>query len=361
MENNPQKNQCKFKSAQTVKTVLNTLNEWLDPANHALRTAIFKTVEEKLFSFEDIQFQLEVLRNNVEQGEVQKWIERAGLSEEKNAKGRKVLCLHAGNLPLVGFQTALGVILSGADYHGKLSLKDPYLLKSFLEALQEADIGQEIHFSTDLNEFKDLQADTVVFAGSQESVPTVREKITNIWAAKPEANYIIRTAKFSIAYLREWNEQVKTDLTEAILRYGGKGCRSVAVVVADFSLDEVKEELRSAIQEFWEENPQHQKPDADLKYQFAYNEGIQRNQLWLKDFLIQETDELPETDFTVNWVKGDEEKARQFRTQFGELVQTVYTTGNKIEGLKTEELRLAQRPPIWWKPDGVDVVEELIE
>lgn len=337
------------------------MDAWLDPSNHDLRTAIFETVEEKLFSFEDIQFQLEVLRKNVKNGEVQQWVERAGLSEEKNAKGKKVLCLHAGNLPLVGFQTALGTILSGADYFGKLSRKDPYLLKSFLEALHDSDIDQDLHFSADLNEFKDLQADTVVFAGSSESVPEVKEEIAKIGAAKSEANYIIRTAKFSMAYLQEWNEQVKADLTEAMLRYGGKGCRSVAMVVAEFGLEEVKEELRASIQKFWEENPPHQNPDPELNYQFAYNEGIQRNQLWMGDFLIQETDELPGTDFTVNWVKGYEKKARELRMQFGDLVQTVYTTGSDIEGLETEDLKLAQRPPLWWKPDGVDVVEELIK
>lgn len=345
---------------QSVKFVITTLNEWLSPANHALRTAIFKTVEENLFSFEDIHFQLEVLRNNVEQGEVQKWIEKVGLSEENNAKGKKVLCLHAGNLPLVGFQTALAVIVSGADYYGKLSRKDPYLLASFLKVLQEADTGQEIHFSTDLPEFESLHSDAVVFAGSEESVPTVKKEITSIKAAKPEADYIIRTAKFSIAYLHEWNDQVKDDLTEAMLRYGGKGCRSVAMIVSDFGIDEVKEELQTSIQKFWEENPPYQNPAPDLNYQHAYNKGVERKELWMKNFLIQETEEMPETDFTVNWVRGDVEKVRELGMQFGELVQSVYTTGIRIDGLETEPLASAQKPPLWWKPDGVDVVGELI-
>ncbi|HBQ60976.1 MAG TPA: hypothetical protein DD671_15505, partial [Balneolaceae bacterium] len=162
--------------------------------------------------------------------------------------------------------------------------------------------------------------------------------------------------------LEDWNEEVKNDLVESMLRYGGKGCRSVAVVVATFALDEVKEELSSAIQKFWKENPQHQKPEPELKYQFAYNEGIQCNQLWLEDFLIQETDEFPESDFTVNWVKGDEAKVKELRMKFGGIVQSVYTTtDSKIDVVKAEPLSKAQSPPLWWKPDGVDVVEELVE
>lgn len=340
--------------------ITQTVKNWLDPNNQDLQKAIEKTISEGLFSAEDIQHQLSVLRGNVENGDIKEWIKRSGLTDKKNAKDKKVLCLHAGNLPLVGFQTALGVILTGADYYGKLSRKDPYLLGSFLKEIQQLALEQEIQFSTDLDSFENLEAETVVFAGSENSVPDVKEAIRKLNAAKPKAKYLIRTAKFSMVYLNEWNEEIKEELVETMLRYGGKGCRSVAVVVAEFGLDEVKEELRSSIQNFWRQNPQHQKPAPELKYQFSYNEGIQRNQLWLEDFLIQESDELPETDFTVNWVRGDQEKVRALRKRFGETVQSVYTTSSEIDVLNTEPLSLAQKPPLYWKPDGVDVISELI-
>ena len=339
-----------------MTTITQTVKDWLDPQNTDLQKAVEKTVSEGLFSTEDIQHQLTVLRRNVENGEVKEWVLISGLTEKKNARDKNVLCLHAGNLPLVGFQTALGVILSGANYYGKLSRKDPYLLASFLKEIQQANTEQEIHFSTDLDSFKNLEADTVVFAGSENSVPAVKEEIQRLNSAKKDVNYIIRTAKFSIAYLGEWNEEVKEDLVEAMLRYGGKGCRSVAMVVAKLGLDEVKEELQTSIKNFWQANPQHQKPAPELRYQFAYNEGIQRNQLWMEDFLIQETEEQPETDFTVNWVKGGEEKVKELRARSGDLLQSVYNTGIDIHGLNTEPLAQAQSPPLYWDPDGVDVI-----
>lgn len=77
--------------------------------------------------------------------------------------------------------------------------------------------------------------------------------------------------------------------------------------------------------------------------------------------MIQETDELPETDFTVNWVKGDQERVRALRMKFGQVVQSVYASGSGIDGLNTEPLSRAQRPPLYWKPDGVDVISELIK
>ncbi|MFP8489036.1 acyl-CoA reductase [Gracilimonas sp. Q87] len=344
-----------------IDQIIAATKNWLDPQDIYLQKAVEKTVSEVLFSEEDILHQLAVLRNGVANGEIPEWIKRSGLSDQKNAKGNKLLCLHAGNLPLVGFQTAIGVVLSGADYYGKLSRKDPYLLASFLDEIQRTVTDQEVHYSTDLMSFKDLKADKVVFAGSEQSVPDVKNEIQKLKAAKTDANYIIRTAKFSIAYLSEWSEEIKADLVEAILRYGGKGCRSVAVVVVPLGLDEVKEELKQAINFYWKQNPQHQKPTPNLKYQYAYNEGIQRNQLWLKDFLIQESEDLPETDFTVNWVKGDVSKVRDLRIMFGQKVQTVYTCGEDIVGMDTEPLRSAQSPRLYWKPDGVDVIEAVIE
>ncbi|MEQ8523404.1 acyl-CoA reductase [Gracilimonas sp.] len=344
-----------------IDQIRKVTGEWLDPVNTSLQEAVRKTVDEGLFSKQDIEFQLSVLRESIRNNEIEEWAERSGLNDQKNAKGTKVLCLHAGNLPLVGFQTALGTLLSGADYHGKLSRKDPYLLKSFLDIMKKAGFGQEVQYSTELNDFQNLQADKVVFAGSEESVPEVEEKVLKLNASGEEAKYIIRTAKFSIAYLNDWNEEVKRDLVEATLRYGGKGCRSVAVVVAEFTLNQVKEELMDGIHEFWKENPQYQQPAPVLEYQYAYNKAIQRNQIWLGDFLIQETDELPDTDFTVNWVNGGEEKVRELKALFGKKVQSVYTVGGEIKGIETEKLANAQRPNLWWKPDGMDLVNGLIK
>jgi hypothetical protein len=243
-----------------IKTITGAAEAWLHPENKSLQKAIAQTVEEKLFSKEDIEFQLTVLRQNIQNKEVGTWAARSGLNDQQNARGKSVLCLHAGNLPLVGFQTALGTILSGADYHGKLSRKDPYLLASFLDELSKTGSSQTILYNTHLQAFENLLAEQVVFAGSDASVPAVKQEINALQAAKPNARYLIRTAKFSIAYIDEWNEEVKTALVEALLRYGGKGCRSVGVVVSSFSPEQLKEELKAEIQTFWELNPPHQKP-----------------------------------------------------------------------------------------------------
>ena len=333
---------------------------WLKPDNQALKEAIDKTVEKGLFSLEDIKFQVRALKQKVDAGQVEEWASRVNLSEEKNSVGQKVLCLHAGNLPLVGFQDALGTILSGANYHGKLSNKDPYLLTSFLEKLKEFELQNTIEYSSRISEFRNLQADKVLFAGSEESIGPVKKKLFALKSVDENTEFVIRTAKFSIAYLDNEDAETLRDMIEAVFRYGGKGCRSVAMIVSPYSLLQVKCHFTDYLEEFWLNNPQHQKPKEKLAYQFAFNKAIERDQAWLDDFLVQATDEFPEQEFTLNWVQGNQDKLKHLYQQFGATVQSVYRTGESIEGIKTEFLSQAQTPDLWWEPDGVNVLEVLI-
>jgi hypothetical protein len=339
-----------------IAKVAQATRNWLRPDNEELKKAIEKTVHEGLFSFEDIKFQIRTLKQQVDSGQVEEWAQRAGLSNEKNASGQKVLCLHAGNLPLVGFQDALGTILSGAEYYGKLSKKDPHLLESFLKEIERADLLNSNQYSTQLESFKDLETDKVLFAGSEQSVEPVKKKLAELNAVSKQSELVVRTAKFSMAYITNEDPEVIIDLVEAIFRYGGQGCRSVAVVVSPIHFNNLKCHFQDYIESFWLKNPQLKKPDPALEYQFAYNKAVDRPQAWMNDFLIQESEEFPELDFTLHWVQGDEEKVRELRTKFGASVQAVYTAGEKIDGLKTEFLSQAQRPPLWWEPDGVSVI-----
>ena len=339
-----------------ITKVARATKEWLQPDNLSLKKAIDRTVEEGLFSLEDIKFQIRALKQNIDAGQVEEWARRAKLSNTNNALAQKVLCLHAGNLPLVGFQDALGTILSGADYYGKLSSKDPYLLSSFLEKLKEYELESKISFSIGLSSFKNLKANKVLFAGSEESVDPVKEKLFSIDAVDDTTEFVIRTAKFSIAYLDNEDPNTLRDMIEAIFRYGGKGCRSVALVVSPYSLFQVKCHFTDYVEEFWLKNPQHQKPKEKLVYQFAFNKAIERDQAWLDDFLVQETDEFPDQEFTLNWVQGDHQKLKELHHQFGTAVQSVYRTGENINGIKAEFLSQAQTPDLWWEPDGLGVI-----
>lgn len=349
-----------------ILELLRVTDNWLRSDNHYLMDAIDRTVQEGYFSFEDVKHAVRAIKKSISKTALQEWIKRAGIENERDASGQNVLCLHAGNLPLVGFQDAFSTILSGARYTGKISSKDPYLLPTFLNEVKKTSLwtDMDVQWTHRLDDFEDMLHDAVIFAGSESSVPGVKQAIEEYNLAKENARFLIRTAHFSMAYLDRRDEQTMRDLTEAIFRYGGKGCRSVAIVVSPFSLDAIKCEFTDYVEAFWLKNPQHQTPPPKLKQQFAYNKAVERPQAWLDYFLLQEGGLELDQDFICYWVQGDETTVTELAETYRQELQSVYVSHPDIiipgHEERTEFLSDAQQPPISWKPDGVDTLEWLV-
>lgn len=343
------------------------LEGWLNSDNQYLREAIDRTVNEGYFSFPDVKHALLSLKETTGREALKRWVEEAGMADSDRSSDQLVLCLHAGNLPLVGFQDALAVLLSGGRYTGKISRKDPYLLPTFLNEVKNtagwSDI--DVQWSHRLDDFEGMQHDAVLFAGSVSSVPPVRESIDQLELATSDSRFLIRTAHFSIAYVDDKKPGTMEDLTEAIFRYGGMGCRSVGAVVSPFPLDEIKCELTDYIESFWLDHPQHRKPEPVLRHRFAYNKAVGRSQAWLDDFLLQEGEEGMGETFTCNWITGDEQTTANLADQHRGDLQSIYVPDSDtvIPGWeeRTEPLSNAQTPPIHWKPDGTDILKWLTE
>ncbi|MEX2573857.1 MAG: acyl-CoA reductase [Balneolaceae bacterium] len=362
-----------------LKRIHGVIGEWLQPKNRDLSEAIDRTVKEGYFSFADISHQLRSLKKRVTLESLAAWSEKNRLVPGELA-GRKALCLHAGNLPFVGFQDFLACLITGIQYTGKISRKDPYLLPSLLKTLKTNGVGagaksvagvsdsgdeEGMTWSTDIDSLFGANADCVLFSGSGRSVKQVRRRIGELKLAKPEADYLVRTAHFSLAYIDSEDPKTMQDLTEAVFRYGGKGCRSVAVVISPYEFEKVKCSFTDYIESFWLKNPQHNKPQLSLFYRYAYNKAVGHSQSWLDDFLIEETTEAPDHDFVLHWVTGDEQTIPYFISQYGSGLQSVYVIrkGADISGLdkKCEMLSTAQNPPIDWEPDGIDTIEWLLD
>lgn len=350
-----------------IEILLEAIDNWLRKDNEYLSEAVGRTVEEGYFSFEDIKHAVRSLKNNLNRTALEEWAKRSGLASGSDASGDNVLCLHAGNLPLVGFQDALAVLMSGARYTGKISRKDPYLLPTFLNEVKKTEYWSDIdvQWVHRLGDLEGMLNDRILFAGSDESVPGVMDEISRLELANPNTKYLVRTAHFSMAYVDRKDTGTLEDLVEGIFRYGGKGCRSVAVVVSKWPLDDIKCELTDYIESFWLKNPQHEKPKPKLEYRFAYNKAIGRPQAWLDDFLLQEGGLELDQDFICYWIQGDEDKAAELAGEFGNSLQSIYIPHPDIEipgwEVRTEFLSDAQNPPIFWKPDGIDILKWLVE
>lgn len=348
---------------QNISDITEAVLEWLHPDNEILRSAIERTADENLFAIHDIRHRIRHLKHSVTDDSIRIWCERSGLTKPSLSLG-SVLCLHAGNIPLVGFHDLLAVLLTGGRYRGKLSRKDPYLMDSFLQILLDKDLVEESSWSVDLAQFKTQKADAVLFSGSDKSVPPVLEALESLNVANDNTPKLIRTAHFSIAWITDNNMQTMEDLTEAVFRYGGNGCRSVAVVVAPFHLNSEKCTFTDYIESFWLKNPQHDKPDETLSYRFAYNKAIGIEQAWLDHFLIEEHATSPNEKFVLRWIKGGRQEVEHLTGKSGSGLQSVYSNseiGVEFHGKLTEPLSLAQRPPVWWKADGTDTIRWLNE
>jgi hypothetical protein len=346
-------------SDEHIERLQGAVDDWLNPGNYQLKKAIDRTVHDGLFSFPDIKHRIQSLKKSLKKESLNHWLEMNKLIPG-SLKDFSVLCLHAGNIPLVGVQDVMASALAGMKYRGKISRKDPYLLPTLLDKLKTHDILEKALWSTDIRDLSDSRADLVMFSGSSRSVNPVRKTIRQHRLAKDNAEYLIRTAHYSVAVMEKTDPAAMENLVEAVFRYGGKGCRSVAVVFAPFSLDSVKCELTDYIEAFWLKNPQHHKPMPSLFHRFAYNRAAGHPQSWLDNFLIEQTEMPPEHDFVLHWVGGEMEKVPRFIEKYGAGLQSVYVPrkGMQIQGLnlQPELLGRAQSPPVYWKPDGMDTL-----
>jgi hypothetical protein len=334
------------------------IDDWLRPDNSELKLAIDRTVEEGFFSFEDIKHQIQVLKKTLNEESIREWVYR-NRSSDSDGDQKRVLFLHAGNLPLVGVQDVIAATLCNVSYGGKISRKDPYLLPTLLTVLRKHGFLKNSVWSTEIDDFKNFRAEAMVFSGSGSNAEVVRNKVLHMNALKAGAPELIRSAHFSIAFIDETSYSTMQQLTEAVFRYGGMGCRSVKIVVAPVPLNTIKCEFTDYIELFWLKNPQHKKPPSSLFHRFACNKAVGTEQSWLDDFLIEETEKRPEHDFVLHWVEGGMEKVDEMAARFSNGLQGIYVcTPVKEDGFSAEAdlLKNAQSPPIWWKPDGIDTV-----
>lgn len=381
------------------------LIEWFEHEQSGMRTAIQQSILGTDFSSSDIHFQLSSIKSRLVAGDLVRWVEQSYGEEdpqvnepEQNEQEEHevdsqpyeqthVLCIHAGNLPLVGLQDALAVLLAGYSYTGKISRKDPYLLVSILKWLVHRGWQSQIHhWSIETADIPPKNYHKVLFAGSEASLTTLKNMLVKAEIIESQSTWLNRTASFSIAYCssKEMVKKHASQLIEAIVRHGGKGCRSVGVVVCPVGLDELKNPLEEALKSALIEAEIEANPDSKLSkheakqnkltsvaYKKAYNLAIDRSFLCVGDWLIEEhsVEQVPEpkSNRVVYWVKADVEVLGSLMERFGLALQSMYYLGadnSSFKGLlndftNIESIDRAQRPPLYWKPDGVDVLRYL--
>jgi hypothetical protein len=342
---------------QRIDDFMDAFTAWIEAREGNIREAVDQTATR--FHKGDVMHMLQHLRRRVTRESLAEWAARS----YREVAPLDVLCLHAGNLPLVGFQDLAAVWLSGHRYLGKLSRKDPWLMASFLEVLSKRDKESRLAWSTELEQLPVCLAGHVLFAGSERTVPAIRELLLGEGRANGGTQWHIRTASFSVAWLEGADGQDYRDLAEAILRYDGSGCRSVKVVVSDVPLTSGSCGVTDTLEEWWSRQPSYRKPTVHTKYDVAVLHAVERPYLLLEHLLLETEGELNGNPDRILWLQGGQERVEALVGRYGAKIQSVYATGRvsktNVAGRKLEALARAQDPPVDWRPDGEDILETL--
>lgn len=336
---------------------------WLDDDQGFLTQAVSETMRHSYFRPCDISHSIDHWRTVLTSGQLTQWTSRI----ERTLKGEtdrslNVLCLHAGNLPLVGLQDTLATLVAGYRYFGKLSRKDPWLMSSLLKYLTMNGVPN-IHYSTNLFEFSGRHFDYWMFAGSESSLSDLAQLLTDNGMITDATYRLMRTAHFSVAYIPDPDNLDYRQLIEAIMRYEGKGCRSVAIVYSNVSLDAVHDRLKHYVDEWVTNNKVDNKTTKRLLFRGAYNAAVGASQWVSEHLIVQEGVPLPDLPGIVYW-----QPITNFKSQlagFGNSIQQIYfgrgSETPEIEFRKEllEPLSKAQNPDLDWMPDGTDVLHWL--
>jgi hypothetical protein len=172
------------------------------------------------FTPNNIRIALKGIALSLEKHNLQTWIEPYRESLAGEGADKRILVIMAGNIPMVGFQDFLHVLISGNRFVGKVA-SDDHLLIPFLAALLlqfEPGFADKIEFTN--GQVKDM--DAVIATGSTNS-----SRYFDYYFGKYP--HIIRKNRHSVAILNGL-EDVNDfqSIGNDIFMYYGLGCRNVS-------------------------------------------------------------------------------------------------------------------------------------
>jgi len=363
-----------FYNLAKVKAVQNLLLSCLRTPIQALNKAIEQTVSAQLFPEKEVLFALKHLQNQLENGDLLSWAKQTAKNFPKYSALKKsgsviasnrikVVALLAGNLPLVGLQDALALMLFGQEARVKLSKKDPYLIAVLLGEILKSGFAPKLQYSTSLTDFSGFEATHWLFTGDDKNLNVVKSSLEQEAITLLNAPKLARKAGVSVCIINDQHTLEDSSFLEelglAIYQYQGKGCRSVGVIVLPECLAfvEVVNYLRTVFVKA--DNAEKAMPDK-IRYELAFLRACNFESAYINGMIFTQDATAWQQANKVSvikekdWVDGIIPK---------EAIQSIYHSSGQIkEGNLQgfEDLKSAQTPPLFWKPDAIDTLAWLI-
>ncbi len=265
--------------------------------------------------------------------------------------------LNPGNIPLVGLNDLLAVVLSGNDYVGTLSTRSNVLLPAFANSLIDAGLSSSVRFQA----FDELltTVDALVGSGSDETMMSVRKRAEEGGLA-PE-RLLLRGHRYSIAVMDGTeSEEELVGLAEDMLLHEGLGCRSVVMVWAPVGVS--PDSLLDAFSAFRSTFPAHADSSGSLELQRAYLHAVETPHAYSDgmQFLLSRGAPEPQAPLHVRWVEYESlnDASEWIRSRQSDIQLVVKAERIGLDAnleVQTVNPGRAQRPELGWHQSGVNL------
>ena len=338
-----------------IHALAETARRWREPGYPAREEAVATTLgASESFTEEAVAFAVNQQMALITSTALERWASTA-----TTGQARGIGALNAANVPFVELQDFLAVLLAGHAYVGSVSSRSPALLPAFARDLLELEPDLPIEFVPAAELF--ARCDAVIASGSDATAEWVNEQC--------EANGIepkrrlIRGHRYSVAVTdgRESTDELER-LAEDALLHEGFGCRNIAILWVPEG--QSPDDILDAFARFRGVFPAHPSTPGRLRMQQAYLEAMNRPHGYGDglEFLVSKGDpeamspghirlsEYESLSEVVSWLTdhGSEIQLVAVREGLHDAVEEA--------GVPTVALGEAQRPPLDWCPDGVDVM-----
>jgi len=283
-----------------------------------------------------------------------------------NPRNHVVGVLNPGNIPFVGLQDFLAVLLCGHIYRGSISTKSPFLLPAFA-----ADLSARMKTRESCPDIKFIEVDeliensyALIASGSDETLHQIKEKCRQA-GFNPE-RLLFRGHRYSVAVIDGRESEADFEaLAEDILLHEGLGCRNVSIVFAPPETS--PDPLLEAMARFRAIFPAHPDSAGSMQIGKAFLKAVDQPHAYGEnlEFLMSKGDPEVQTPGHTRWTEfqNDVDVTSWLKEHHGnvqllvsrrEIIADIPPDINKIKPGR------AQRPTLSWCPDGKDTIEFLL-
>lgn len=301
------------------------------------------------FVRENVLFMLGEIGKSLDKESIEKWLLQYRPALETKKTPKTVAVVMAGNIPIVGFNDFLSVLISGNTVLAKLSSDDNKLLPAIADLLIaiEPRFKKQIQFTD--QPLKDF--DAVIATGSDNSA-----RYFEYYFGKYP--HIIRKNRNGLALLRGDESAADFEkLAEDIFLYYGLGCRNVSKIFVpehyDFQgLLSVLAEKKSVL-----ENTKYFNNYEYNKAIFLVN-GVKHFDTG--NLLLTENEQFSSSVSVIYYsFYNNIETLKDYLESEKEKIQCI--VGLKNEYIQTIPFGTSQKPKLWDYADGVDVMNFLLQ